>query len=237
MISALNADYLIDTTMIRSARRISKRIRRPARRLSEVVSQLSQRSLNTSDNTKDTKRRVRFDPSPPKTHEYESARSQISIASLWYSAKDCKAMVMEDLMELVQAGDAQTFHSRGMESLCDQERVNRRGATQRYIKTVVLKTHEEYKKNSRRNLLRQSGKVGSGFADSLRRYSIQVTSSDKDFAYRMACEDEVQARVVYLEEGTVKSATHFAAKSSSSIKARAARASPQVRRSFTTMAA
>jgi len=127
-------------------------------------------------------------------------------------------MVMDDLMQVVLASGEDRrnnkVYTRGLESHCDIQRVHRRGATQRYIRTVVRKSYENTSGGGKcaRMLLRQSSSYEKDeFADSLRRFSVQATSRDMEFAFRLACQDEVEARIVYLEDGTVKSAAAFAA--------------------------
>lgn len=200
-----------------------------------MMKQLSQRSLLSE---RGDKKRVFFDQTPI-VHSYPSVQSFLPDEDLWYTQEDCRNMILAQLEEVMATAKRDEAETRGLESICTPQRVHKRGATKRYVITIVHKDHANREAASKL-LPRKSKRAFRKRMDSLKRYSAQVTAPDKEFAYRMAFEDEIQARTIYLEDGMVKSTVHFAAKSAKSVKAKAARAvamPPFTRSSFTAKSA
>ena len=195
--------HIIDTALVQqTARRISITLAQPARRLSGMVNQLSQRSLLSGNGPK---KEIHFDQSPT-VHTYPSAQSFLPDDDLWYTQEECNRMITDDVEMILQTEKRGEICTRGLESLCNPVRVFRKGATKRYVMTMVRKDcqHRELTDKfiiSKRKAIKRM--------NSLNRYSVQVTACDKTFAYQLACDDEKVARAIYEED--IKAAEDIAA--------------------------
>lgn len=218
--------------MHQTARRVSNTIKLPARRLSGMVSDLSQKSLLSGGGDN---HRVRFE-TEKTVHSYPSSQSFLPDEDLWYSQAECNQMIIKDVDAIAQAENLDEADTRGLELFFSPERVHKRGATKRYVITMVRKDHTI--RQSAVKLVVSKKKLERSM-DSLNRYSVQVTAADKDFAYRLACADEIEAREIHLEDGKMESSFpgHQAKRGSLITEAATLTTVPQLRQSATAKSA
>ncbi|CAB9525379.1 expressed unknown protein [Seminavis robusta] len=188
----------------------------PTRRLSELVTGISARSLSVLRLEGSTTKRVRFASMKEERHEYPAAVNLVdSTEELWYSMHDIQAAIAEDADAIRQQEEAKSgedtlqVEPRGLEFYTGDQ-TQRAQAVTRYIRTIISKTHQNTKFSTQKLIMTggKNGYVMEGDSNgSISRYSFQVTASAKDMAHRLAVEDELEARRIYLEDGVVASSS------------------------------
>ncbi|CAB9517881.1 expressed unknown protein [Seminavis robusta] len=255
---SIQPDTLIECTVIRPTRRLSDFVTGlSSRRLTLLPSANTSNSIRSLDSSSSSirKKRVRFGSILEEKHEYPAAASLTHKSDLWYPMGELQESVAADIDSLhfyqyqqrFQApGEASepepdsdelstTVEQRGLEFYMEDQ-IHRRHSVRHYVHMVIMKSRQS-PTAKRFSLVKGSSNVSTSSTDSVTRYSLQFTAHAKDVAFRQAMEDEVDARRIYLADGTVQSSTDFAAKSTESLKRKAMEATAGPRSSITAMSA
>lgn len=172
---------------------------KPAKKVHDFVNKLGRGRSPKNSSSSNGKKSVRFAEIAsihlrPNYHRFDGENA------LWYTQKECKAMLFEDVDKLMRmGGDQNDSTARGLElyMISNKEYALRKHATNHYRRSVMAQSHRSNKFYSKA-LLKISKRLKTELSEAAA-YSLKATSVHQDAAYQLAREDEMQARMIYLE--------------------------------------
>lgn len=126
--------------------------------------------------------------------------------------------------------------TRGLEKYVQNTIIHHRRVSQIYVRSVVGQyqlDHEPTLKDDKHAGSRKPRQHHTPPRHHCRRRTSKTTDKAQEAAFRLACEDEVAARRIYLEDGIVLDSAAFAAKRRSSLRAKATMAAVAARQKQT----